>query len=103
MFNLINTIGVQNVIQVIVDGIIHKGSAVGVKEKQLGNLIIEAENATLIQRGISQYIVFGDKVIKKHQGLDLNLESDNIRDWQSSPKVKFLEYVKSIIEIKELD
>jgi hypothetical protein len=103
MFNLINTIGVQNVIQVIVDGIIHKGSAVGVKEKQLGNLITEAENATLIQRGISQYIVFGDKVIKKHQGLDLNLESDNIKDWQSSPKVKFLEYVKSIIEIKELD
>ena len=81
MFNLINTIGVQNVVQVIVDGIIHKGSAVGVKEKKLGNLITEAENAILIQRGISQYIVFDkEKIIKKHQGLDLNLESNEIRD-----------------------
>ena len=102
MFNLINKIGEKNIIQVIVDGIIHKGKAVGSKEKQLGNLITEAENAELIQRGISQYIVFGEKVIKKHQGLDLNLESDNVRDWSASPKVNFLEYIKSIINVKEL-
>lgn len=102
MFNLINTIGLQNVVQVIVDGIIHKGPAIGVKEKKLGNLICEADNATLVQRGISQYIVFADKIIKKHQGLDLNLESDNIKDWAASPKVNFLEYIKTIINIREI-
>ena len=63
---------------------------------------LEAENAELIQRGISQYIVFSEKVIKKHQGLDLNLESDNIREWSASPKVNFLEYIKSIVDVKEL-
>ena len=102
MFNLINKIGEENIIQVIVDGIIHKGKAVGSTEKKLGNLITEAENAELIQRGISQYIVFGEKVIKKHQGLDLNLESDDIKKWSASPKVNFLEYIKSIIDVKEL-
>lgn len=102
MFNLINKIGEENIIQVIVDGIIHKGKAVGSTEKKLGNLIIEAENAELIQRGISQYIVFGEKVIKKHQGLDLNLESDDIKKWSASPKVNFLEYIKSIVDVKEL-
>ena len=102
MFNLINKIGEKNIIQVIVDGIIHKGKAVGSTEKKLGNLITEAENAELIQRGISQYIVFGEKVIKKHQGLDLNLESDDIKEWSASPKVNFLEYIKSIIDVKEL-
>ena len=102
MFNLIKKIGEENIIQVIVDGIIHKGKAVGSTEKKLGNLITEAENAELIQRGISQYIVFGEKVIKKHQGLDLNLESDDIKKWSASPKVNFLEYIKSIIDVKEL-
>lgn len=102
MFGLINKIGEKNIIQVIVDGIIHKGPAVGVKEKTLGALICEADNATLIQRGISQYIVFGEKLIKKHQGLDLNLDSNDIIDWAASPKVNFLEYVKSIIDVKEL-
>ena len=102
MFNLINKIGEKNIIQVIVDGIIHKGPAVGSKEKKLGNLITEADNAVLIQRGISQYIVFGEKIIKKHQGLDLNLESNEIRDWAASPKVNFLEYIKSIIDVREL-
>ena len=102
MFNLIRKIGEENIIQVIVDGIIHKGNAVGSTEKKLGNLIIEAENAELIQRGISQYIVFGDKIIKKHQGLDLNLESDDIKKWSASPKVNFLEYIKSIVDVKEL-
>ena len=104
MFNLINKIGLRNVIQVIVDGIIHSGPAVGTKEKKLGNLICEETKATLIQRGISQYIVFGqEKTIKKHQGLDLNLESDDIKTWAASPKINFLEFIKTIINVKEID
>ena len=50
MFNLINKIGEENIIQVIVDGIIHKGNAVGSKEKQLGNL------SSLINSSINKII-----------------------------------------------
>lgn len=102
MFNLIKKIDVLNVIQVCVDGIIHKGPAQGTDIKELGNLICEESKAKLIQRGINQYIIFGKEITKAHAGLDINIESNNIEDWKASEKVKFLDYIKSKFEIEEL-
>ena len=100
MFRLIKQIGEQNVIQVCVDGLLHKGPAIGTYEKKLGNLVIKEENAKMIQRGINQYIVFGKEIHKCHQGLDLNIESNNILDWQASAKVDFKKYINEICELE---
>ena len=102
MFNLIKKIGLPNVIQVCVDGIIHKGPKQGTDIKELGNLICEESKAKLIQRGINQYIIFGKEITKAHAGLDVNIESNNIKDWKASEKVRFLDYIKSKFEIEEL-
>lgn len=102
MFNTIKKIGPDNVIQIIVDGIIHRGNPIGNDEHYLGNLVCEESNAKFIQRGINQYIVFGKETIKCHAGLDVNIESDNINDWAASPKVKFLDYVKTFVNVEEI-
>lgn len=102
MFKLIKRIGAFNIIQVVVDGVLHFGPAVGTNEKKMGNLICEEENATFIQRGINQYIVFGKKITKCHAGLDVNIESDNIKDWKASEKIMFKKYINSIIELEEI-
>lgn len=102
MFKLIKTIGEMKVIQVCVDGLLHIGPAFGTKDKKLGNLICEEENAKAIQKGINQYIVYGDQIHKCHAGLDVNIESDNINDWAASEKVRFIDYLKTIIDLEEI-
>ena len=102
MFNLIRRIGDLNIIQVCVDGLLHKGEAIGNKEKTLGNLICEESGAKLVQRGINQYIVFGEKTIRCHAGLDINIESDDITSWDASEKVIFADYIKTLIEVEEI-
>lgn len=102
MFNLIKRIGEFNIIQIVVDGLLHFGPAVGTNEQKMGNLICEEENATVIQRGINQYIVFGKEITKCHAGLDVDIESDNIKDWKASEKIMFVKYINSIIEVEEI-
>ena len=102
MYRLIRQIGIDKIIQVCVDGLLHTGPAFGQLEKKLGNLICEEENAKLIQKGINQYIVYGKMIHKCHAGLDLNIESDNIKDWKASEKVKFIEYLKTLVEVEDI-
>lgn len=102
MFKLIKQIGEENIIQVCVDGLLHTGPAYGQSENKLGKLICEEENAKLIQKGINQYIVFGKETHKCHAGFDVNIESDNIKDWKASEKIKFLDYLKTLVDIEEI-
>ena len=102
MFKLIKKIGDTKIIQIVVDGLLHFGPAVGTKEQKMGNLICEEENATVIQRGINQYIVFGKEITKCHAGLDVDIESDNIKDWKASEKIMFVKYINSIIKLEEI-
>lgn len=102
-FNTLKAIGEDKVIQVCVDGFIHKGKIQGGKEKALGNLITEFDDAQFIQRGINQYIIKqDDKVEKRTAGLDLNTDLDNINRWEASPKVRFLDYMLSKYEMENL-
>lgn len=101
MFNLLRQIRPENVIQVCVDGVLHVGQPQGTNVKQLGNLITEETNAKLVQKGINQYIVFGKEIHKAHAGLDINIESNNIKDWQASTKVDITKYIKSFIEVED--
>lgn len=103
MFKLINKVKDYNVIQICVDGIIHKGNPVGNQEHYLGNLICEESNAKMKQRGINQYIIFGKEKIKCHAGLDINIDSDDINEWKASTKVKFLDYIKTLVHVEELN
>lgn len=102
MFKLIKTIGEMKIIQVCVDGLLHIGPAFGTKDKKLGNLICEEENAKAIQKGINQYIVYGNEIHKCHAGLDINIESDDINDWAASEKVRFIDYLKTVVDLEEI-
>lgn len=78
-FNTLKAIGEDKIIQVCVDGFIHKGNTQGGKEKALGNLITEFDDAQFIQRGLNQYILKqGDKEDRKSAGLDVNIDDDDI-------------------------
>lgn len=94
MIELIKKIGPEHIIQICVDGVIHDGQIQGVKEKKLGNLITEYENARFIQRGFNQYIITdGVKEDRIHSGLDIDIDKDIIR-WKASPKMNFIGYIK---------
>lgn len=94
MMNLIKKIGPEHIIQICVDGVIHDGRPQGVKEKKLGNLITEYENARFIQRGFNQYIITdGVKEDRIHSGLDIDIDKDIIC-WKASPKMNFIKYMK---------
>ena len=90
---LIKRIGPENVIQACVDGIIHIGKVQGTNIKKLGNLITEEIDAKFIQRGINQYIIFGKETHVCHQGLDINTDSKNIKDWEASPKTNYYKFI----------
>ena len=94
MMSLIRQIGPEHIIQICVDGIIHDGKPQGVKEKKLGNLITEYENARFIQRGFNQYIITdGAKEDRIHSGLDINIDKDIIQ-WKASPKMNFVRHME---------
>lgn len=102
-FRTLKFIGEDKIIQVCVDGFIHQGKIAGCKEKALGNLITEFDDARFIQRGINQYILKqGDKEDRKSSGLDVNINDDDISHWQASPKVKFLEYMQEKYKMEAL-
>lgn len=102
MMNLIDKIGFEHIIQICVDGIIHDGRPQGVKEKKLGNLITEYENARFIQRGFNQYIITdGVKEDRIHSGLDIDIDKD-IVCWKASPKMNFVKYMKDSYQIDEI-
>lgn len=102
-FSILKKIGYDKVIQVCVDGFIHRGKPQGGNVKALGNLITEFDNAKFIQKGINQYILEQDGIIeRKTAGFDIDTESNDITDWKASSKVKFISYIKSKYKIKEL-
>lgn len=104
-FKTIKQIGYNKIIQICVDGFIHAGDPIGIKEVYLGSLNTEVSGARFIQRGINQYILEnkeqGYREIK-HTGLDINTKSLNISAWIASNKVNFIKYMKSKYEIEEL-
>jgi len=104
MFHTLIQIGEYNIIQVIVDGIIHKGKPIGTYEKKLGNLIIEYNNAKFIQRGINAYIIKSTSNEERfHAGFDTNISKD-ITEWEASPKVNWRIYTLKTykVDIKEI-
>lgn len=103
MMELIKKIGPEHIIQICVDGVIHDGQPQGVKEKKLGNLITEYENARFIQRGFNQYIITdGVKEDRIHSGLDIDIDKD-ISQWKASPKMNFIKYMKDNYHIEEIN
>lgn len=103
MFRTLKSICYNNVIQVCVDGVIHVGDPVNDGEFGIGTLNIQISNAKFIQRGINQYILLNSVQREvKHTGLDINTDSDDIRSWQASPRVDFLEFIKQNYIIEEL-
>lgn len=103
MFRTLEKIGFRNIIQVCVDGVIHAGEPIGSKTNQLGELNLEVSNALFVQRGINQYILKGEKYKEvRHQGLDINIESNNVMSWFASEKIDFLSYIKKNYVIEEL-
>lgn len=103
MMNIIRQIGPEHIIQICVDGIIHDGRIQGVKEKKLGNLITEYENAKFIQRGFNQYIITdGVKEDRVHSGLDIDIDKD-IRYWKASVKMNFIKYMKDNYMIEDMN
>lgn len=103
MFRTLEKIGFRNIIQVCVDGVIHSGEPIGTDTNNLGDLNLEVSDALFIQRGINQYILKGEKFKEvRHQGLDINIESNNIMNWFASEKIDFLSYIKKNYVIEEL-
>lgn len=103
MFRTLEQIGFKNVIQVCVDGVIHAGETIGSKTNKLGELNLEVSNGLFVQRGINQYILKGEKFKEvKHQGLDINVDSNNVMSWFASEKIDFLSYIKKNYVIEEL-
>lgn len=103
MFKTIKEIGSKNVIQICVDGIIHKGDPIGTTDNSIGSLSYEFVNSRFIHRGINQYILRNStQEEKKHAGLDVNTDSDSIMIWMASPKVDFITYIKNNYLIEEL-
>lgn len=93
MFNYLEKIGYENIIQICVDGIIHTGKTIGVDEKKLGNLVKEVVDAKFIQRGINQYIIKNKETEERRfAGFDVDTDK-NIEDWKASSKVNFKKYI----------
>lgn len=91
MLDLMKKIGEKNVISVIVDGVIFdnkKGIMLGDKEEFLGSIKEERHQAVARFRGHNQYVLKenGD-TDKCHAGFDINVESDDPRDWKRSPAI----------------
>lgn len=103
MFETLRKIGFKNVIQVCVDGIIHTGEPIGTETKEIGSLNLEVKDAFFTQRGINQYILKNETFKeKRHQGLDIGVDSETIMNWGASDKVDFLSYIKKNYVIEEL-
>lgn len=102
MFRTLKQLGYNNIIQVCVDGVIHKGECIGSYSSDIGELSIEFNKAIFVHRGINQYIIRDkSKEERKHSGLDVLTDSDSIMNWMASPKVDFITYMKENYLIKE--
>ena len=89
MINLYNE-NSNNILQIIVDGIIYKGKyKLGIDEKQLGKLHQELTDCEFRMRGTNQYIFMknGEFVDWGHSGFNDNLETNCLEDiekWSKS-------------------
>lgn len=107
MIEVIDRIGKENVMQVIVDGLIYsnlKGIALGDDTEKLGSLKQEFLKANCQMRRHNQYILEEDGVIDKcHAGLDVNIESNNIKDWKASGNETFRHKLEALSQIEYLN
>ena len=108
MLTLINKIGKDNVLQVIVDGILWQNLEnrhFEDKEEFLGSLKLEATNAVCTFKGHNQY------VLKKpdgtydisHQGYDVNVDDIDITHWERSKHISLRESIRNLgVNIEQL-
>ncbi len=113
MFDLINTVGDENVIQIILDGMIYKGKeAYGTKDKYLGACVQEFVDGRMIHLGINGYIIQDDNHIDgAHAGYDIRTDGKNIDEydtltdimkWKKSDKVDYLQYLNTLVNVEEI-
>lgn len=102
MFHKLLEIGKDNIVQLCVDGIIHRGPCIGTDEKELGNLVTEVKHGKFIHRGMNAYII-DDGVNReiRTSGYDIDTDKD-IKEWKASKKVNFLKYMKEKYIIEEI-
>lgn len=83
MLEKVEEVGVENVVQIVVDGIIYKGDyAIGVNESSLGCLKQEFVNCDFRMRGTNAYMFFenGVCVEVRHGSYDTNILTDKLED-----------------------
>lgn len=113
MLDLINKVGDENVIQIILDGMIYKGKeAHGTKDKYLGACIQEFTDGEFIQLGCNEYIIKDKKSIDgAHAGYDIRTDGEpidrydnllTITKWRKSKKMDYLNYLREIVEVEEI-
>lgn len=106
MIDVINKVGRDNVIQIIVDGLIYLnplGKKIGDDKEYLGSLKQEFIRANGQFRLHNQYILEEDGVVAEcHAGFDLNIESMDINKWAASSSVKFNAKLRELTQIEYL-
>lgn len=82
LYNTYKELGRNNVVHLVVDGIIHKGKPLGSKVKSLGKYHIEFENAKFIMKGSSQWIAQlpDGKFVFKHSAFNATTDGTDIND-----------------------
>lgn len=106
MIDVIDRIGEENVIQIIVDGMIYhnpQGVKLGSDAESLGSLKQEFLKAKAQIRFHNQYMLEENGIIEKcHAGLDTNIDSDDIKDWKSSGATTFRAKLAELSDIEYL-
>lgn len=93
MLNVIERIGLHNVLMAVVDSVIYRGNQeIGTHDKILGGLHQDITGADFIMRGTNQYMFFRDGVLieKKHGSFDDNLfceKPEDIFKWERKDNV----------------
>ena len=107
MIDVINKIGKNNVISVIVDGLIYENKKkiyLGDKTEFLGSLKQENLYGFGQFRKHNQYLIKENNVINKcHAGLTENIDSLNIMDWSAIKTDSFRERIAKLSKIEYLN
>ena len=103
MLDLMYEVGLENTIQVIVDGLLFDNvnkKHYGDKEEFLGSVKEEVFEGYCQIRGHGCYLITdndsGEILQKRHQGFDLNLD-DQISKWRKSPIVSLFKWIKECL------
>lgn len=84
MLKLANVLGERNILHIVVDGIIHKGKPLGIKDKELGVLHNEFANGQFVMLKTNQWIAkVNDKFICRHGAMNDTIDGSDIDDVQS--------------------